>query len=101
MTKLKKSIDDKRKEIKKIYMQPYTVVEAQAKELIALIDEPLALIAEFLAQEDAAEKEIRKKEIAAYFYQHAAPLGELADSIFVNPAFYEWRNTDTPQPMTD
>ena len=78
-------------------MQPYTVVEAQAKELIALIDEPLALIAEFLAQEDAAEKEIRKKEIATYFYQHAAPLGELADSIFVNPAFYEskWENKST------
>ena len=41
---LKKTIDDKRKEIKKIYMQPYEIVDAQTKELIALINEPLAAI---------------------------------------------------------
>ena len=33
LNKLKKAVDEKRKEIKKIYMQPYTIVEAQAKEL--------------------------------------------------------------------
>ena len=97
LTKLKKAIDEKRKEIKKVYMQPYTIVEEQAKELIALIDEPLSLIAEYLAQEEAAEKEIRRSEIATYFHQHSAPLGELADSIFANPAFYEskWENKST------
>ena len=97
LTKLKKAIDEKRKEIKKVYMQPYTIVEAQTKELIALIDEPLALIAEYLAQEEAAEKEIRRSEIATYFHQHSTPLGELADSILANPAFYEskWENKST------
>lgn len=97
LNKLKKAIDDKRKEIKKIYMQPYTVVEAQAKELIALIDEPLALIAGFIAREEAEEKEARRNDIAAYFYQNAAALGDLAESIFVNPAFYDpkWENKST------
>ena len=97
LNKLKKAIDDKRKEIKKIYMQPYTVVEAQAKELIALIDEPLSLIAEFIAQEEAEEKEERRKEIAAYFYQNANALGDLAETIFTSPAFYDqkWENKST------
>ena len=97
LNKLKKAIDDKRKEIKKAYMQPYTLVEAQAKELIALIDEPLALIAGFIAREEAEEKAARRNEIASYFYQNAAPLGELADSIFSNPKFYEskWENKST------
>ena len=57
LNKLKNNIDEKRKEIKKIYMQPYVIVEAQAKELISLIDEPLALIADFIAKEEAEEKE--------------------------------------------
>ena len=97
LTKLKKAIDDKRKEIKKVYMQPYTIVEAQAKELIALIDEPLALIGGYLAQEDAIEKETRRNDIATYFHQNATPLGEMAEIIFANPAFYEskWENKST------
>lgn len=97
LNKLKKAIDDKRKEIKKVYMQPYTVVEAQAKELIALIDEPLALIAGFIAREEAEEKEVRRKDIAAYFYQNSAALGDLAEAIFTSPAFYDpkWENKST------
>ena len=97
LNKLKKAIDDKRKEIKKIHMQPYAIVEAQAKELIALIDEPLSLIAGFIAQEEAEEKEERRKEIAAYFYQNATALGDLAETIFTSPAFYDqkWENKST------
>jgi len=97
LNKLKKAIDDKRKEIKKIYMQPYTVVETQAKELIALIDEPLALIAAFIAREEAEEKEVRRNDIAAYFYQNSAVLGDLAETIFASPAFYDpkWENKST------
>lgn len=97
LNKLKKAIDDKRKEIKKIYMQPYTVVEAQAKELIALIDEPLALIGDFIAQEETEQKQFRRKEIAAYYSQHSHVLGELADRIFEHSAFYDpkWENKST------
>ena len=97
LNKLKKAIDDKRKEIKKVYMQPYAVVEAQAKELIALIDEPLALIAAFISREEEEEKELRRREIETFFYQNASSLGELAESIFANPAFYDqkWENKST------
>ena len=57
---LRKAIDDKRKEIKKIYMQPYEVVELQTKELIALIDEPLKAIAAYLDSAKEAEKAKKK-----------------------------------------
>lgn len=97
LNKLKKAIDDKRKEIKKIYMQPYTVVEAQAKELIALIDEPLALITGFIAREEAEEKDERRKDISAFFYQNATALGDLAETLFASPSFYDqkWENKST------
>jgi len=61
LTKLKKAIDERRKEIKRIYMEPYLTVEAQAKELAALIDEPLQLIADFVAQEAELEKAAKRK----------------------------------------
>ena len=97
LNKLKNNIDEKRKEIKKIYMQPYVIVEAQAKELISLIDEPLALIADFIAREEDEEKKARRNEIANYFYQNATPLGDLAETIFTSPAFYDkkWENKST------
>ena len=44
LNKLKKALDTRRKEIKAIYMEPYLCIEAQIKELTAMIDEPLAAI---------------------------------------------------------
>lgn len=97
LNKLKKAVDEKRKEIKKIYMQPYTIVEAQAKELIALIDEPLRLIGDFIAQEEEQDKIVRRAEIRAFFDLHSHPLGAMADAVFSSPAFYEtkWENKST------
>ena len=97
LNKLKKAIDDRRKEIKKAYMEPYLTVEAQAKELVALIDEPLRLITAFISQEEEMEKAARREQIKAYFYQHSAALGNLADIVFASPAFYEtkWENKST------
>lgn len=89
LNKLKKAIDDKRKEIKKIYMAPYLEVESQAKELIALIDEPLALISEFITGVDNAEKERRRLEVREFYDTTAVSLGMLADKLFESPAFFD------------
>lgn len=89
LNKLKKAIEDRRKEIKRVIMEPYTIVEAQAKELVALIDEPLALIGAFIAQEEEQEKAARRAEIEAYYRKAAAPLGDLAETVFQSPAFFE------------
>lgn len=40
LNKLKKAIDDKRKDVKKKCLEPYTVFEDQAKELISLVEKP-------------------------------------------------------------
>ena len=85
---LRKAIDDKRKEIKKIYMQPYEIVEAQTKELIALIDAPLKAIGTYLDSAKEAEKEQKRQEIRAFYDREATPLGELADALFASPSFW-------------
>lgn len=85
---LRKAIDDKRKEIKKIYMQPYEIVEAQTRELIALIDAPLKAIGTYLDSAKEAEKEQKRQEIRAFYDREATPLGELADALFASPSFW-------------
>lgn len=85
---LRKAIDDKRKEIKKIYMQPYEVVEAQTKELIALIDAPLKAIGTYLDSAKEAEKEQKRQEIRTFYDRESAPLGELAEALFESPSFW-------------
>ena len=89
LKQLKKAIDDKRKEIKKIYMQPYEIVEAQTKELIAMIDEPLKDIGAFLDQVKDAGTENRRQEIRNYYTKVAEPLGELADALFSSSSFWD------------
>lgn len=59
LRKLKKQINDKRIEVKKLYMQPYTDFETKVKELDKLINEPITFISE---QIDAFEqKRIEEK----------------------------------------
>lgn len=97
LNKLKKSIDDKRKEIKRVYMEPYLTVEAQAKELIALIELPLAQINEFILEDDLRIKAQRRNEVTAFYHSKAAPLGELAELVLQSPSFYDkkWDNKST------
>ena len=44
LRKLKKSVNDKRLEVKKSFMVPYNTFESQVQELDAQIDEPITLI---------------------------------------------------------
>lgn len=41
LNKVKKSMEDKRKEIKKEYLKPYNDFEAKVKELVGLVDKPV------------------------------------------------------------
>lgn len=56
LNKLKRALDTRRKEIKAIYMEPYLRIEAQIKELTAMIDEPLQAIDGFVKGMEAEEK---------------------------------------------
>ena len=97
LNKLKKALDERRKEIKKIYMEPYLILEGQIKELTAMIDEPLAEIKAFTDRMEAERKAQRRAEIKQYYETVSAPLGELADLLFDSESFIEkkWLNAST------
>ncbi len=97
LSSLRRAIEDKRKEIKRFYMQPYEFVEGQIKELVALIDEPLAIIKEFIAEEDSHAKAEKRTEIEKFYYSVATPLGNIAETVLKSPAFYDskWENKST------
>ena len=97
LTRLKKALDERRKEIKKVYMEPYLAVEARIKELTAMIDEPLAEIDGFVKGMQEAEKAAKRQEIRRFYDALSAPLGELAEPLFGSSAFYDpkWENAST------
>jgi hypothetical protein len=61
LRKIKKAIEDRRKEIKKSFLQPYEQFEGKVKELTGLIDEPVNMISDKLAIFE--EDRIYKKRI--------------------------------------
>lgn len=63
LRKLKKAIDTKKKEVKTSYMKPYTDFEIKIKELLQLIDEPIVLINQQVAEFDKKQKEEKKAKI--------------------------------------
>lgn len=56
LRKYRKAVNDRRSEVKKVYMEPYNQFEAKVKELIELIDEPINYI-------DGQVKEFEEKRI--------------------------------------
>ncbi len=101
LRKVKKAIADKRKEIKAIYMTPFLSVEEKLKELEALVQEPIELIDGFVKESEARAKQEKKNEIRRYFLMNAAALGELTESVFDSPGFFDdkWLNAST-KPVT-
>ncbi|WP_407383917.1 DUF1351 domain-containing protein [Ruminococcus sp.] len=97
LNKLKKALDERRKEIKKIYMEPYLAVEAQIKELTAMIDEPLAEIKAFTDRMEEVRKAAKRDEIKLFYDSISAPLGELSDPLFDSESFFDkkWLNAST------
>ena len=92
LRKLKKSIDEKKKEVKKVYMTPYTDFESKIKELQSLIDEPIALINQQVAEFDRNQKEEKKAKIIEVYNE---VIGEntfiTLESIYKS----EWENVST------
>ena len=97
LTRLRKEIDDRRKEVKKAYLAPYNDFEAQVKELLAMVDAPLSEIKDFVSAMEAQEKEVKREDIYAYFIKQSAPLGDLAQAVFDSPGFFDskWLNKTT------
>ena len=67
LNKLKKALDDKRKDIKKQCLEPYNAFETKINELIGLVDKPALAIDNQIKAYEEALKETKKQEIINYF----------------------------------
>lgn len=76
LRKLAKAIEDRRKEVKEKCLEPYAPIEAQAKELIDLIEKPIQAINDQVKDYEKRRKEKARAEINAYWTQKAESLPE-------------------------
>ena len=70
------AIDDKRKQIKKQCLQPYEQFEAQIKDLLAVIKEPVALIDAQIKGYEEEKKQKKLEEVKALFEKLKDAAGE-------------------------
>ena len=77
LNKLSKAIDDKRKDMKKMYLAPYEEFEHQAKTLTGLIDAQSAKIDAQVKEFEQAEKDDKQAEIMAVYEEAIGDLKEL------------------------
>lgn len=90
---MRKDISDRRIEVKKAIMAPYNVFEAEVKEVVALIDKPIAMIDEQTAAYEEKLKEDKKSELVNFFKDNIGDLeGVLTFDMIFNP---KWLNKTT------
>ena len=91
LKKVKKILEEKKKEIEAAYNAPYADVEAKLTELIEMVKVPFKIADDFIKN---AEKEVKRKEIISFAKKKAEILGEYADKIIESPAFFndKWLN---------
>lgn len=70
LNKLKTSIDDERKRIKKEWNEPYVNFENQIKELIGLVNKPIECLDTQIKAFEDERKEKKKKEIQSFFNEN-------------------------------
>ena len=71
---MKKAISDRRIQVKKAVMEPYTKFEAEVAEVVALIDKPIAMIDSQIKEYDERVKNEKKHALKEYFEEIAADL---------------------------
>lgn len=88
LNKLKTAFEDNRKRIKNEYMDPYNKFEAQVKEVVALIERPIALIDAQIKEVEENKRVQKKKEIEELFqeigFQEFVTLEKIFDSKWLN-----------------
>lgn len=98
LRKLKKAMNDRRIEIKKKFMEPYTNFEAQVKELDKLIDEPIDFISGQIEEFERKRVE-EKKVLIGDTYTSIMAEHETAAAYLPLDRIYDsrWENATTTQ----
>ena len=96
LRKLKKQISDKRIEVKKLYMQPYTDFEAKVKELDKLINEPITFISEQIDAFEQKRIEEKRELINEIYLEAVSDKEDIAGYTELNRVYdSKWENAST------
>lgn len=91
LNKLREALDTKRKEVKKECMAPYNDFEAKVKELLGLIDKPIAAIDGQLKEFEEKRRAAKRADILAIYEE---TMGELRPLLPFDKLWRdEWYNT--------
>ena len=98
LRKLKKAMNDRRIEIKKTFMMPYTNFEAQVKELDKLIDEPIDFISGQIEEFERRRVEAKKAMICEIYTGIMAEHGTVMEYLPLDRIYdSRWENSTTAQ----
>ena len=98
LRKLKKAMNDRRIEIKKTFMAPYTNFEAQVKELDKLIDEPIDFISGQIEEFERRRVEAKKAMICEIYTGIMAEHGTVMEYLPLDRIYdSRWENPTTAQ----
>lgn len=90
LNSLKKALDEKRIATKKQYLAPFEVFETRVKELVSLVDKPVAAIDTQIKAFEQQESEKKEAEIRVFFFNSIGYLNGLVTfAQFFNP---RWLN---------
>lgn len=93
LRKVKKAVSDRRSEVKRQWLEPYNVFDTQVRELLGLIDRPVAVIDDQIKELESRERMKKLEEIKAIFGDMAA---DYADWLTLEMIFDEkWLNATT------
>lgn len=96
LRKLKKSVNDKKLEVKKSFMIPYTNFEAQVKELDNLIDEPINFINNQVEEFERRRVEEKKSLISEIYTEIMGDHGEASGYLPLQRIYdSKWENATT------
>lgn len=96
LRKLKKSVNDKKLEVKKSFMIPYTNFEDQVKELDKLIDEPIIFINNQVEEFERRRVKEKKSLISEIYTEIMAEHGEASGYLPLQRIYdSKWENATT------
>lgn len=96
LRKLRDAVDSKRLEIRRKCLEPYNVIEAQAKELTKLIDRPISAINGQIKEYEDARRAEKKKEIMTFMKESFSDLPEAISGKLIFKAYNpSWENVST------
>lgn len=95
LRKVKKKIEEARKDYKKKCMEPYEAMEPKLKELVQLVDKQDKAIDHVVKEYEERQKEEKEEKIRKYYDRKAVVLGDMAWKLYDEIFDPKWLNAST------